>query len=97
MATTVINGRKTVTTAGTAEQLSTSATRVSSVAIQALETNTGKVCVGSSNVIASQSTRNAVYLEAGVPVVLDVDQLTDIYLDVTVNGEGVTYTGTKGT
>lgn len=84
-------GRTVVTTAGTAVQLSTSNTRIFSVAIQAETDNTGVIVVGDSSVVAAQATRKGLALNAGDTVTLDVAQLSNIYLDSTVNGDGVTY------
>lgn len=85
------DGRKTVAVAGTREQLASS-TACKSVLITALRTNTGTVVVGGSTVIAAQATRRGTPLDAGESMVVRVDNLNDIYLDVTVNGEGVVYT-----
>ena len=84
-------GRKVVATAGTAEALSTSNTRIFSVAIQAETDNTGLVVVGDSTVVAALATRKGIALNAGDSITLDVAQLSNIYIDVTVNGDGVTY------
>jgi hypothetical protein len=94
--TTVADGRTVVTTAGTRVQLSTSNARVGAVAIQAETDNTGVIVVGGSTVVASQATRRGIALSAGEVVSLDVDQLSDIYLDSTVNGDGVNYVVTSG-
>ena len=88
----LICGRQTVTTGGTAEQLSTTATSILEVAITAETDNTGYIVVGDSTVVASLSTRKGTPLAAGATISLGVDNLTDVYLDTTVNGDGVTYT-----
>lgn len=89
--TAIGDGRKTVTAAGTAETLASS-TACKSVVITALSTNTGTVVVGGSTVVASLSTRRGTPLLASESIVLDVDNLSKVYLDVTVSGEGVVYT-----
>lgn len=97
MPTTVTSGRKVVTTAATAVQLSTSTARVGSVAIQAETDNTGRIAVGGSTVVALEgATSQGIILAAGDSVTLDVDQLTDVYIDSTVNGDGVNYLVTSG-
>lgn len=96
MPTTVAEGRKTVAAGGTAEPLSTSTTRVTSVAITAETDNTGIIVVGGSAVVAALATRKGTPLNAGDTLTLDIDQLSDIYIDTTVNGDGVTYLATRG-
>ena len=87
---TIYNGKKTVTTAGTAEALASS-TAVKSVVIKALYSNTGKVYVGNSSV----SSANGIELEAGDAIGIDIDDLSKIYIDVDNNGEGVSYIATN--
>lgn len=96
MPTSIASGRKTVATGGTAEKLATSTARVSSVAITAETDNTGIIVVGDSSVVAALATRKGTPLNAGDTLRLDIDQLTDIYLDTTVNGDGVTYNASSG-
>ena len=87
---TVYNGQKTVTTAGTAEALASS-TAVKSVVIKALYSNTGKVYVGDSSV----GSGNGFELEPGDAVGIEIDDLSKIYIDVEVSGEGVSYIATN--
>lgn len=84
-------GRQTVTTAGTAVQLSTSTSRIVAVMIQAETDNTGYIVVGDSTVVAALATRKGIALAAGDSVTLDVSQLSTVYIDSTVNTDGVTY------
>lgn len=86
--TTVLNGKKTVTTAGTRVVLASS-TVAKSVTIKALTANTGTIYVGDSSVSAS----NGYALAAGDSVSLDIANLTTVNIDSSVNGEGVTYLG----
>lgn len=89
--TTGLNtGRKTVTTAGTAEAIAASTT-CKWVQITAETDNTGIVVVGDSGVIASLSTREGTPLNAGDTVTIPIDNLADVYIDSTVNGEGVSF------
>jgi len=73
----------TVTTAGTAVQLQTSANL--SLTIKALAGNTGLIYVGDSTVDSS----NGFELSAGDSVSLAISQNNVIWLDCSVNGEGV--------
>lgn len=81
----ISNGIKTVTNAGTRVQLGTQACRT--VVIKALATNTGIIYVGSSTV----SSANGFQLQQGESVALSVNLLSVIYLDSSVNMEGVSY------
>lgn len=86
------DSRRVVTTAGTRVQLATSGIAgLRSIAITALSTNTGIIAVGGSTVVAAAGTRTGVALAAGATVSLDIADITDVWLDSTVNGEGVSY------
>lgn len=85
--TIVGNGVTTVSTAGSAVQLSASSTPTGSITIRALSTNTGIIFVGSSSV----SSANGFELSADEVVSLDLNNLNKVYLDCSVNGEGVSY------
>jgi hypothetical protein len=87
------NGRKVVASAATAEALSASEYKFDSATICAETDNTGNITVGDSTVIAALATRQGIPLNAGdcysIPSYGD---LAKIYIDSTVNGDGVTYT-----
>lgn len=83
----IVNGQKTVTNAGVAETLVAASRAVKSVSVKALSTNTGVVYVGDVNV----DSTNGRELQAGESLDIDIDDLVKIYLDVSVNGEGVSY------
>jgi hypothetical protein len=85
---TIYNGKKTVTTAGTRVALASSQA-VKSVTIKALSANTGVIYVGDSSV----SSANGLQLLAGESISLDIANLNTVNLDSSVNGEGVTYIG----
>lgn len=88
---TITDGRKIVTTAGTRVALASS-TACKEVVITAELDNTGVVAVGAAaTVVASLSTRTGVPLNAGDSIVLQIDNLADVGLDATVSGDGVTY------
>ena len=91
MALNINDGRKVVTAAGTAEALESSSRGVEMVIIVAETNNTGVMAVGGSGVIASLTTRTGVPLLAGEPVTLFNVDLGNVYVDATVNGDGVTY------
>lgn len=83
--TAIVNMQKTVATPGTALQFTASATPLASVAIvKALSTNTDLLYVGGVGV----DSTNGLELEAGESVVLAIDDLSEIWLDVAVGGEG---------
>jgi 2-succinyl-5-enolpyruvyl-6-hydroxy-3-cyclohexene-1-carboxylate synthase len=84
------HGVKTVTTAGTDVVLASS-TKVSWVIVQAQTDNTGMIAVGSSGVDATVATGTGVALEAGEMVSFPIDDLAEVYVDSTVNGDGVRY------
>lgn len=86
--TTVLNGKKTVTTAGTRVTLAASTT-CKSVTIKALAANTGTIYVGDTSVAST----NGYALAPGETVTLDIANLNTVNLDSSVNGEGVTYIG----
>lgn len=80
------NGNTNVTTAGTRVPLSSS-TAIKSVTIRAKSSNTGFIYVGSSSV----SSSNGFQLSQDETVSLDIDNLSKVYIDSGVSGEGVTY------
>lgn len=84
----MISGQKTVTTAGSAEILGTQLI-VGPLIIKALDTNTGVVAIGNDG--ANDVTLDNGYrLQAGDSIILAfVTALSTIYLDSSVNGEGV--------
>lgn len=85
------DGRKVVTTAGTALALATS-TPCKKISITAETDNTGIIVVGGSTVVAALATRRGTPLNAGDSYEVDIDDLADVYLDTTVSGDGVTFT-----
>lgn len=85
VSSTIRSGKKTVTTAGTRVVLGTTVAK--SVTIRALATNTGLIYVGDVTVAST----NGFQLSAGESVSLDISTLSRIYIDSSVNGEGVTY------
>jgi hypothetical protein len=90
-ATFILNGQSTVTTAGTQVQLNSTSTGVVTVSIKALSTNTGVIYVGDSNV----SSSNGRELQIGESIDIDIANLNLIYIDSSVNGEGVSYVAVR--
>lgn len=83
------DGNKTVTTAGTAVALASS-TSCQYVVITALLANTGLISVGGSTTTPSGTVRGDV-LAAGDSTTVLVDNLSKVYINSTVNSEGVSY------
>lgn len=88
--TSIADGRKVVAIAGTRVQLA-STTPCKRVTITAETDNTGVVVVGGPGVIASLATRVGIPLSAGDVYWEDVTDLSLIWLDATVSGDGVTF------
>lgn len=86
------HGIKTVTTAGTDVRLVSQITWAKWVTIQAQTDNTGSIAVGGSGVDATVATGTGVLLSAGEMITIPCEDLYDIYIDSTVNGDGVRFT-----
>jgi hypothetical protein len=84
------HGVTTVTTAGTDVALAAS-TACKKVTIQAQTDNTGVIAVGASGVDATVATGTGILLFPGDSYEFDIDNLADIFIDSSVNGEGVRY------
>jgi len=80
---TLIDGTKTVALIATPEALSSSRL-VRAVAVQAMRTNATSVFIGNS---ASQSWE----LTAGSSLSLSIENLADVFVRVTTNGNGVNF------
>ncbi len=91
----LVSGRKVVARAGRAEEFTSTSTPIYQVTITAETDNTRLVTVGGSDVVNALATRKGVPLAAGASITFyaeyGVDELSDIWLDVEVDGEGVTY------
>ena len=85
------HGVKVVTTAGTDVVLAGS-TACKLVIIQAQTDNTSVIAVGATGVDATVATGTGILLYPGEVIVLQVDNLADVYIDSLVSGEGVRYT-----
>ncbi len=85
------SNRKTVTTAGTAVPLMSTATEAKRLDVTALYENTDMVVVGDSTVVAASGTRKGVPLAAGNTYTFYVTDLSKVYIDSVVSGEGVSF------
>jgi hypothetical protein len=83
------SGKKIISTAGTRETLVNTSTPCKEVLIMALPTNTGEIWVGDSNVSASDNIGVVLYSKDAV--LIEIDNLQKVYLDATIDGEGVSY------
>jgi hypothetical protein len=87
----------TVAAAGTPVQLeSKSGGEAHSVIVQALGTNEGTIVVGDKNVKAAPGihgapTRRGIALAANESVAIDIADPGAIWIDSTINGDGVTF------
>lgn len=89
-ATTLTNGRKTSTTVGTAVALrSTLACKW--VQVTALVTNTARVYVGGSGVLATAGSQTGTPLSAGESTTVPIADAATVFMDVLTSGEGVTF------
>ena len=85
-ATTIASGEND--TVGTSAEVLTTSTACKHVDIMASVANTGIIYVGGNGV----TTATGIALYAGDVYSLDIDNLNDVYVIATVNGENVQYT-----
>ena len=83
--TSISHNKTSVTTAGTRVQMPTFACQ--SVTVKALVANTGLIYIGGSTV----SSTNGFQLSAGDSVSMDISNVNVLYIDSSVNGEGVSW------
>ena len=84
-----LSGQKVVAAAGTAVQLGTQNV-TGALLVKALPGNTGTIYIGNENGDVSGTT--GMPLAAGEVVIFDhVGQLSAVYIDSSVNGEGVAW------
>lgn len=87
-------GRTTVTLSGTPAQLSTASTVIPAgvkLVIKAMGSNTGTIHVGNSSANALNTGTTSFRLTQNQSIELEIDNLTRVWLDTTVDGEGVEY------
>lgn len=86
--TTFYHGQKTVTTAGTEVALAPSQPLMEGIiTIKALHANTGWIYIGKDPVTSS----TGFVLDAGERITLTTDNVADVFIDSSVNGEGVSW------
>ena len=85
----LVHGQTTVATAGAEQALGTSTVLYSGVCVKALHANTGWIYVGANPVTST----TGFVLDAGEERFLEVANLATVFIDVSVNGEGVSYIG----
>lgn len=88
---TIGTGKQSVTTAGTAVQLSSTSVPCRMVEIQSVAENTDTIVIGDANVVATAGSRQGIGLEPNQSVALRVTDLNKLYIDAVVSGEKVTY------
>ena len=86
------SGRKTVTTPGTAEKLISAITVCRKVILTAPVNNGGEIYVGDSSVSAVASSQKGLLLLPTGSATIDIDDVSKVWIDATVAGEGVTFT-----
>ncbi len=84
---TITAGTKNVTTAGTRLTLVATSAPAKHVFIQAKRANTGFIYVGGVTIAST----NGISLSAGDVIDFPITDLIAVYLDSSVNGEGVTF------
>lgn len=85
--TAIFSGQSNVATAGTQVALASSQAILSGVTIKAKIANTGSIFVGPTGV----SSSNGYTLAAGDSVFIEVANLATVFLNSSVNGEGVSF------
>jgi hypothetical protein len=91
--TTFYTGQTAVATAGTQQVLASSQALISGVTVKAKHTNTGYITIGTTGVNNTLTTGNGYILAAGEPHFIETDNLADVFLNATVSGDGVSYSG----
>ena len=82
--------QKNVTTSGTPVQLTSTAVPDGvTVVVKAKSGNTGTITLGYSSATALNSGTDCFKLTAGQAIGIQVDDTSHIWLDSTINGEGV--------
>ncbi len=97
--TKLTSGNKIVTTAATRERLTSTSLEFAAktVIVQALSTNSAAVVVGGEDVVAkigakgATTERKGIALAANESIAIDIDDPSQIWLDVITSKEGVDY------
>ncbi|MFA5091695.1 MAG: hypothetical protein WC483_03845 [Candidatus Paceibacterota bacterium] len=89
---TFITGQKNVTTAGTPVQLGHNPVPNGvKICIKAKKANTGTIYIGNSSANAKIANATCFSLAANEAISLSVDNLNDVWIDSSVNGEGIEF------
>lgn len=86
------DGTVNLTTAGTAQQVSTSSVPCRKVIISAHESNTGTIVIGASTVVGALAGRRGKALFSTQSEIFEIDNLNKLYFDGTVTGDDIHYT-----
>lgn len=89
--TKITSGRKVVATAGTRVRLADAVTVCTKIIITAPVGNGGTIYVGDSSVSAVAGSEQGLMLMPTGSATIDIDDISKIYIDATVSGEGITY------
>ena len=85
------SGRKVVASAGTAEKLSATKERCENITITAESDNSGIIALGDINVVAAEGSEQGVILTPLGSHTVKVGDLSKIYIDATITGDGVSF------
>lgn len=89
---TIGSGTTTITTAGTAVQLTATSTPCKYVMIASDEDNSGGLAaVGDANVVAAAGSQRGILLPGPTPRRIDIDNVNKLYVDAQSNGDKVCY------
>jgi len=89
----IVSGTKTVTTAGTAEQVTTTSTPIPGVWVSADLGNTeGPIVLGDVNVVAANSSMQGISLIPGnMSIFINVNNLDLLWVDAQGNGDKLVF------
>jgi len=87
--TLIGDGSASIASAGTSQALPSIS--CNEVTIEAKETNTGVITIGSSTVVAAIANRRGIALWPSDSVTFEIDNLSKLYIDSTVTGDSITY------
>ena len=86
------NGRATCASAGTANVISATTSPCKVVVFTAETDNTGAIALGGSAVDETLASRSGTPLLAGDSMSMEIDDISKVYIDSAVTGDGVTFT-----
>lgn len=84
-------GRQTVKEGGKPVRLTEATTQCNWVMVIAETDNTGIITVGGSGVVAKLEERKGLPLEKGDTTTIPINDAAQVFIDTTVNGDGVTF------